>query len=141
MACLWFLSQGSTLRYFPGYSLAQRLGITPHLLSRITGTVYLTQSSGEEGGKSNRTNIGLNLKFNKTSKEARDNLQNIFPTFQDCGCCTSCRTATLAVVTGLPVYFALPYFGSLLLIRDCFELWATVLNNESVLCAADRLKV
>jgi len=57
------------VRYFPAYSLAQRLGITPHLLSRITGTVYLTQNGLEEGKTSNRINIGLNLKYNKTSKE------------------------------------------------------------------------
>lgn len=60
---------GSVVRYFPAYSLAQRLGITPHLLSRITGTVYLTQNGLEEGKSSNRINIGLNLKYNKTNKE------------------------------------------------------------------------
>lgn len=69
MHLLFLFLKGSVVRYFPAYSLAQRLGITPHLLSRITGTVYLTQNGLEEGKSSNRVNIGLNLKYNKTNKE------------------------------------------------------------------------
>ncbi|XP_071945753.1 5'-3' exoribonuclease 1-like [Antedon mediterranea] len=50
-------------QYFPGFRLAQRLGISGHLLSRITGTIYV------EGDGKRRINVGLNLKFNRTNQE------------------------------------------------------------------------
>jgi len=52
-----------------GSIAAQRLGISSHLLSRITGTIYVIQASQEEVAKHN---IGLNLKFNKKNEEVKD---------------------------------------------------------------------
>lgn len=47
---------------------AQRLGLSSHFLSRITGSIYVTQGSAEapENGKQN---VGLNLKFTKRNEE------------------------------------------------------------------------
>lgn len=55
-------------RYMHGSIAAQRLGISSHLLSRITGTIYVIQTSKEEVAK---YNVGLNLKFNKKNEEVR----------------------------------------------------------------------
>lgn len=60
-------------RYMHGSIAAQRLGISSHLLSRITGTIYVIQNSMEELTK---YNFGLNLKFNKRNEEVR-NIGNI----------------------------------------------------------------
>lgn len=51
-------------RYMPGHMVAQRLGISGHLVSRITGTVYLVAE-----GKLKKLNVGLALKFNKMNQE------------------------------------------------------------------------
>lgn len=56
-------------RYMYGNIAAQRLGISSHLLSRITGTIYVIQAVQEEISK---YNIGLNLKFNKKNEEVRN---------------------------------------------------------------------
>lgn len=54
-------------KYLPGYVVAQHLGITGHMLSRITGTIFVNRvHKDRDGGK---VNIALNLKFNKTNKE------------------------------------------------------------------------
>ncbi|XP_020295073.1 5'-3' exoribonuclease 1 isoform X2 [Pseudomyrmex gracilis] len=53
-------------RYMHGSTAAQRLGISSHLLSRITGTIYVIQAANEEFVKHN---VGLNLKFNKKNEE------------------------------------------------------------------------
>ncbi|XP_011642826.1 5'-3' exoribonuclease 1 [Pogonomyrmex barbatus] len=53
-------------RYMHGSIAAQRLGISSHLLSRITGTIYVIQPSKDELSK---YNLGLNLKFNKRNEE------------------------------------------------------------------------
>lgn len=55
-------------RYMHGSIAAQRLGISSHLLSRITGTIYVIQTSKDEVAK---YNVGLNLKFNKKNEEVR----------------------------------------------------------------------
>ena len=61
--------------YVPGFNVAQRLGISPHLVSRITGTIFLFQSPTEDDKNSDRPrrprkmNVGLNLKFNKHNEE------------------------------------------------------------------------
>ena len=61
--------------YFPGYVAAQRLGISPHLLSRITGTIFLNLTPEEvdaeaaRAPKPRKVNVGLNLKFNKRNEE------------------------------------------------------------------------
>ncbi len=65
----------ATGHYMPGYSGAQRLGISPHLISRITGTIYMTLSPTAEETNSDRPrrprkiNVGLSLKFNKSNEE------------------------------------------------------------------------
>lgn len=56
-------------RYMHGSIAAQRLGISSHLLSRITGTIYVIQALKEEVAK---YNVGLNLKFNKKNEEVRE---------------------------------------------------------------------
>lgn len=55
-------------RYMHGSIAAQRLGITSHLLSRITGTIYVIQASNEPPAVT-KYNVGLNLKFNKKNEE------------------------------------------------------------------------
>ncbi|XP_012226430.1 5'-3' exoribonuclease 1 [Linepithema humile] len=70
------------IRYMHGSIAAQRLGISSHLLSRITGTIYVIQASKEEVAK---YNIGLNLKFNKKNEEMpgytrKDNSQWLYST-------------------------------------------------------------
>ena len=50
-------------QYFPGYKAAQQLGISSHLLSRITGTMYVLKGAKEaELEHASKVNIGLNLK-------------------------------------------------------------------------------
>ncbi|XP_063418054.1 5'-3' exoribonuclease 1-like isoform X2 [Mytilus trossulus] len=58
-------------RYFPGYNLAQRLGINSHFLSRITGSIFIKKGSREESKdtRGDSVNIGLNLKFTKRNEE------------------------------------------------------------------------
>lgn len=52
-----------SLQYFPGYRLAQSLGISSHLLSRITGSVFISKSPREtEPDRQSKVNVGLNLK-------------------------------------------------------------------------------
>ncbi|KYM94136.1 PREDICTED: 5'-3' exoribonuclease 1 [Cyphomyrmex costatus] len=53
-------------RYMLGGVAAQRLGISSHLLSRITGTIYVIESSTIDVTKHN---LGLNLKFSKRNEE------------------------------------------------------------------------
>lgn len=57
-------------RYMPGNIAAQRLGISGHLLSRITGTMFVINSDATDG-KVPKVNIGLNLKFNKKNEEVQ----------------------------------------------------------------------
>ncbi|KAF7403530.1 hypothetical protein HZH68_006324 [Vespula germanica] len=54
----------SKIQYIYGSTAAQRLGISSHLLSRITGTIYIMQNNINE-----IINVGLNLKFNKKNEE------------------------------------------------------------------------
>eukprot|EP00092_Neocalanus_flemingeri_P006262 GFUD01006736.1.p1 GENE.GFUD01006736.1~~GFUD01006736.1.p1 ORF type:complete len:1636 (+),score=540.21 GFUD01006736.1:158-5065(+) len=59
-----------TERYEPGFRAAQKLGISSHILSRVTGTIYIVRGAREQQSDSvSKTNIGLNLKFNKRSEE------------------------------------------------------------------------
>ena len=54
--------------FIASYLAAQRLGISSHLLSRITGTIYLKKDAND----SSRLNIGLNLKMTKQNMEVSD---------------------------------------------------------------------
>ncbi|XP_054016668.1 5'-3' exoribonuclease 1 [Hylaeus anthracinus] len=60
--------QNQKTQYMPGSIAAQRLGISSHLLSRITGTIYV-KSSDEFNPEETKYNVGLNLKFNKKNEE------------------------------------------------------------------------
>ena len=56
--------------YEPSYRAAQKIGLTSHILSRITGTIFLVRGAREQQTDSvSKVNIGLNLKFNKRSEE------------------------------------------------------------------------
>ncbi|CAG5133909.1 unnamed protein product, partial [Candidula unifasciata] len=52
-------------RYLNSYQAAQQIGIDSHILSRITGSVFV-EKTGSHGA---RVNIGLNLKFTKKGEE------------------------------------------------------------------------
>jgi len=55
-----------------GSVAAQRLGVSSHLVSRITGTIYIVQGDKNAAMEScNKVNVGLNLKFNKRNEEVR----------------------------------------------------------------------
>lgn len=49
--------------YHPNYVVAQRLGISGHMLARLTGTIFLKSHGGQ------RCNIGLNLRLNQRNLE------------------------------------------------------------------------
>ncbi|XP_075211430.1 5'-3' exoribonuclease pacman isoform X2 [Lycorma delicatula] len=56
--------------FLTGHSMAQRLGISSHLLSRITGSIFVVDvEPGASTETAQKTNIGLNLKFNKKNEE------------------------------------------------------------------------
>ena len=48
----------------PEYIVAQKLGISGNMVSRITGTIFVTRGSKQLASKS-KMNVGLNLKINK----------------------------------------------------------------------------
>ena len=56
-------------QYMHGSVASQRLGISSLLLSRITGTIFVKQSSNELQQDDVTYNIGFNLKFNKKNAE------------------------------------------------------------------------
>ncbi|XP_035697172.1 5'-3' exoribonuclease 1-like isoform X1 [Branchiostoma floridae] len=62
-------SKDLQIQYIPSYMMAQRLGITGLLLSRITGDFQILRGSRESANSSSKVNIGLNIKFSKRSKE------------------------------------------------------------------------
>ena len=57
-------------QYGTARKLSYRVGLGAHLVSRITGTIFILGGSQECPGK-NKTNIGLNLKFTKKEEEVR----------------------------------------------------------------------
>ncbi|KAJ7394677.1 5'-3' exoribonuclease 1 [Desmophyllum pertusum] len=62
--------QALTLHYLPAYVVAKKLGITPNLLSRITGSFLISHgSSTDASGGGKKLDIGLNMKFSKQNKE------------------------------------------------------------------------
>ena len=59
-----------SLIYLTGYQAAQQVGISSHLLSRITGSIFIQKGPREvDSDFANRINVGLNLKFNKKNEE------------------------------------------------------------------------
>ncbi|KAG7457013.1 hypothetical protein MATL_G00241860 [Megalops atlanticus] len=58
-----------SVKYSPGYVLASRLGITSYLVSRFSGSVFIGRGSKKNPHGEQKTNVGLNLKFNKKNEE------------------------------------------------------------------------
>uniref|UniRef100_A0A3Q3IY83 5'-3' exoribonuclease 1 n=1 Tax=Monopterus albus TaxID=43700 RepID=A0A3Q3IY83_MONAL len=58
-----------SVKYSPGYVLASRLGITSYLVSRFSGSIFIGRGSKKNPCGEQRTNVGLNLKFNKKNEE------------------------------------------------------------------------
>ena len=50
------------LKWYPGWRIAQNLGISSYILSRITGVLYVFQ---QDSGKEKKRNIGLGLRSNR----------------------------------------------------------------------------
>ncbi|XP_063077611.1 5'-3' exoribonuclease 1-like isoform X2 [Engraulis encrasicolus] len=59
-----------SVKYSPAYILATRLGITPHAVSRFSGSIYLGRGS-KKNPHEKYANVGLNLKFNKKNEEVQ----------------------------------------------------------------------
>ena len=59
----------SRLQYMHGSKAAQHLGISSHLLSKITGTIFVMPGSAVHNLGGVKHNVGLNLKFNKRNEE------------------------------------------------------------------------
>ncbi|KAG2462678.1 ATR kinase, partial [Polypterus senegalus] len=58
-----------SVKYSPGYVLASRLGISPYLVSRFSGSIFVARGSKKNQHGEQKANIGLNLKFNKKNEE------------------------------------------------------------------------
>jgi len=57
-------------RYEPGFRAAQKLGMSSHLMARLTGSIFIVRGAREQQPDTvSKSNIGLNLKFNKKSEE------------------------------------------------------------------------
>ncbi|KAJ8021757.1 5'-3' exoribonuclease 1 [Holothuria leucospilota] len=67
--------QQHRIQYYPAHVLAKKLAVSSHLVSRITGTIFISKGPPPSTGvdqdikSGSRINVGLNLKFNKTSEE------------------------------------------------------------------------
>ncbi|RZF36429.1 hypothetical protein LSTR_LSTR010849 [Laodelphax striatellus] len=60
------ISQKLKGQYVSGAVLGNKLGLTGHLLSRITGSIFISKDASEDARK---VNVGLNLKFNRKNQE------------------------------------------------------------------------
>ncbi|XP_031415330.1 5'-3' exoribonuclease 1 isoform X2 [Clupea harengus] len=58
-----------SVKYCPGYVLASRLGITSYLVSRFSGSIFIGRGSKRNPHGEQKSNAGLNLKFNKKNEE------------------------------------------------------------------------
>lgn len=58
-----------SIKYNPGYVLANRLGISGYLVSRFTGSIFVGRGSKRNPHGEFKANVGLNLKFNKKNEE------------------------------------------------------------------------
>ena len=65
-----------SVQYIPDRAVAQRLGIATHLLSWITGDVYISESSNADNR--DKTNIGLKLKYSGQNKEVLYTYKHIY---------------------------------------------------------------
>ncbi|KAG8445306.1 hypothetical protein GDO86_010189 [Hymenochirus boettgeri] len=57
------------VKYNPGYVLASRLGVNGYLVSRFTGSIFIGKGSKRNPHGEQKSNVGLNLKFNKKNEE------------------------------------------------------------------------
>ena len=56
--------------YMPGFKASQRVGVSPHVVARITGTIFIMRGAREQQSDfASKSNIGLNLKFVKRQEE------------------------------------------------------------------------
>ncbi|XP_041420887.1 5'-3' exoribonuclease 1 isoform X2 [Xenopus laevis] len=58
-----------SIKYNPGYVLASRLGVNGYLVSRFTGSIFIGRGSKKNPHGEQKSNVGLNLKFNKKNEE------------------------------------------------------------------------
>uniref|UniRef100_A0A8C9SZ41 5'-3' exoribonuclease 1 n=1 Tax=Scleropages formosus TaxID=113540 RepID=A0A8C9SZ41_SCLFO len=58
-----------SVRYSPGYVLSSRLGVSSYLVSRFSGSVFIGRGSRKNPHGEQKSNVGLNLKFNKKNEE------------------------------------------------------------------------
>lgn len=60
-----------SIKYMPAHVAATKLSITSHLMSRITGSIFVVTKDQEDKkpNNQNKINIGLNLKLNKRNEE------------------------------------------------------------------------
>ncbi|XP_051172121.1 5'-3' exoribonuclease 1 isoform X3 [Leptopilina boulardi] len=141
------------LLFMHGSKAAQHLGIGSHLLSKITGTIFVMPGSIEQNLGGARQNVGLNLKFNKRNEEVpgftrkengqwlystkalellRNYIQNFPVLFENLG-----RNA------GSEMYFANELFGKETDMLDKAVAWVKeqqeTLNIESRTCGTESL--
>lgn len=63
------------LQFLSGYQLAQRLGMSPQLAVKVTGSILMTPKQDpnkpfqDSSDYKNKINIGLNLRHNKKGEE------------------------------------------------------------------------
>jgi hypothetical protein len=70
------------LAYYTQYQLAERLDVTPQFLGRITGTIFMLPKRGaNEKERTEKFNIGLNLKFSKKNEEVKSFNNHFFKIF------------------------------------------------------------
>lgn len=60
------LQDTAEYNYLPGYTVATKLSISPLLLSRFTGSIFIIDGMEDN---SRRKNIGLNIKFSRKNEE------------------------------------------------------------------------
>ena len=66
-----------SIHYISDRAVAQRLGISTHLLSWITGDVYINEND-DSASRESKVNIGLKMKYSGQNKEVR----KLFSTFR-----------------------------------------------------------
>lgn len=97
-------------QYMSGSIVASRLSISKSLLSRITGMIYVTQTSDELEQNDTRYNIGLSLKFNRKNEEVS-------------------LIATLEILYGCLTHFTVCIFTGTRLYTK--RVWSVVVQLES----------
>ncbi|CAG0880861.1 unnamed protein product [Cyprideis torosa] len=55
-------------KYYRGYEVGNYIGMSPHLVSRVTGTIYIVPEGVDENSR-DKINVGLNLKSNAKNEQ------------------------------------------------------------------------